>query len=374
MKKVKDHCLYLPHIFTLLCCFYTSTSYANSENAQDDNLIVNLYKDEDLSWLRFLPKMVDATPTFFPPESNEKIVPETNLTENQTWIDRRQKSIRNWADNTAHKIDGWFGDADPNKPASASLRIIIDNDWNKYDNYEVKPRIRGRIKLPTLERKLSVVFGDDSLDNEIENNIAITNGNPPSESDKAFDRKRIRDDNSSIALRWSEFSKRLPVDFDADLGLRSGDDLYARLKATKDWTLSHDFSVHAEQIYRYGIKSENYLRTNLEITHARPDHAFISNQFYLTYADKQYDDLTWDNRLYRQHQFFEGNRFNYGLYTGGYYNDNDLRLNSWGPFISWRQPVWREWFYVQGDLNYLDDQREDRSHYPRAFIRLEALF
>jgi len=42
--------------------------------------------------------------------------------------------------------------------------------------------------------------------------------------------------------------------------------------------------------------------------------------------------------------------------------------------VSWRQPVWREWFYVQGDLNYFNDRREDRSHFPSALVRLEALF
>jgi hypothetical protein len=50
------------------------------------------------------------------------------------------------------------------------------------------------------------------------------------------------------------------------------------------------------------------------------------------------------------------------------------RLNSWGPFMSWRQQLWREWFYVQGDLNYFNDHREDRSHYVSTFVRLEALF
>jgi hypothetical protein len=147
-----------------------------------------------------------------------------------------------------------------------------------------------------------------------------------------------------------------------------------RLKAQKDWTLDNDFSFHAEQIYRYGIDSENYLRTNLELTHARPDEAFISDQFSLTYADEQKDDLNWDNYMFRQHQFFQGNRFNYGLYTGGYLDDSDLRLNSWGPFVSWRQPLWREWFYVQTDINYFNDQRADHSHYLSTLLRLEALF
>ncbi len=328
----------------------------------------------DHRWLDYIPRMVDATPTLLPEESNTKTLPSTLETEDKAWADRKQKSIRHWADRTANRIDGWFGKTNPEKPAKATLRVILDNDWDRHDGYELKPRIRGKIDLPTLENKLSVVFGDDSLDNEIDNNIAIINENPSGDPDKEVDSKRIRDDNSSIALRWSQLSKNLPFELDADLGLRSGDDIYARLKAKKDWDLGGDFFVHAEQIYRYGIDSENYLRTNLELTHARPNQAFLSNQFYLTYADEQEDDLTWDNRTYRQHQFFQGNRFNYGMYVGGYVNNNDTRMNSWGPFVSWRQPVLREWFFVQGDLNYYNDDREDRSHYARALVRLEAIF
>ena len=334
----------------------------------------DLDAENSLGWINYIPRVIDGTPTIFPEQSNQKRLPTTLQTEDQSWADRKQKSIRHWTDRTAQRIDGWFGETDPNQPASATLRILLDNDWDQHDGYQFKPRIRGKIDLPTLERRFSLVFGDDSLDNELDDNIAITNENPTAHADRKVDGKQIRDDNSSIALRWSQMSKRLPFDLDADLGIRAGDDIYARLKAKKDWQLGNDFSFHAEQIYRYGINSENYLRTNLELTHARPNEAFISNQFYLTYADEQDDDLSWDNRIYRQHQFFHENRFNYGVYTGGYYNNDQLRLNSWGPFVSWRQPIWREWFYLQGDLNYFDDKREDRNHYVRTLVRLEALF
>lgn len=354
--------------------FESDLDTPEGQNSLPDSETIDHRAQQSWGWLQYIPKVVDATPTFLPEQSDQRLFEATESTEDLTWVDRKQKSIRNWADRTAQKMDNWFGETDPNDPAKATLRVIFDNRWDKHDGYEIKPRIRGKIDLPTLEKKVSVVFGDDSLDNEIENNIAITDENPANAADKKFDSERTRDANSSIALRWSELSKSLPFDMDADLGIRSGDDIYARLKATKDWQLSNDFSFHAEQIYRYGMDSENYLRTNLELTHARPGQAFLSNQFYLTYADEQDDDLTWDNRTYRQHQFFHGNTFNYGIYTGGYYNDSDLRLNSWGPFVSWRQPVWREWFFVQGDLNYYNDDREDHSHYPRALIRLEAIF
>jgi hypothetical protein len=219
-----------------------------------------------------------------------------------------------------------------------------------------------------------VVFGDDSLDNELNDNVAITNENPGNVPDRRLDRSRTRENNSSLALRWSELSKKLPFETDLDLGVRSGDDIYVRVKASRDWALHNDFSFHAEQIYRYGIDSENYLRTNLELTHARPNQPFLSNQFSLIYADEQDDDLRWNNYSFRQHQFFNAHRFSYGLYTGGYMNDTDLRLNTWGPYVSWRQPFLREWFFVQTDVNYLNDHREDRNHYLGAAVRLEAIF
>ena len=53
-----------------------------------------------------------------------------------------------------------------------------------------------------------------------------------------------------------KFLEKLPFETDADLGVRSGDDIYVRLKASRDWQLRNDFKFYAEQIYRYGIDSE----------------------------------------------------------------------------------------------------------------------
>ena len=353
---------------------YNSTWATSAESVTEQKNWPLPATDENFNLLYQLPSWIDAVPTFLPQQSDELMVRPILETADRTWVDRKQFQIRSWADDTSNKIDNWFGETDSEKPASATLRVIVDNSWNKYDGYEIKPRIRGRIKLPTLERQLSLVFGDDSLDNELDNNVAITNENPGNSNDKTLDRQQTRENNSSFALRWSEFSKYIPFKTDLDLGLRSGDDIYLRLKASKDWKLENDFSFHAEQIYRYGIDSKNYLRTNLELTHARPNQAFLSNQLNLTYSDNQDDDLTWDNSLFRQHQFFHENSFSYGIYTGGFLNNKDLRLNSWGPFISWRQPLWREWFYVQGNLNYMNDHRDDRSHFISTSIRFEALF
>ncbi|WP_374574614.1 hypothetical protein [Acinetobacter sp.] len=352
-----------------------SAASANEAAAPAQNAETSPAQDSTGQGILFqIPRVIDAVPTWLPEQSDQGITPPTDQTEDGTWSDRQQRGIRNWADRTANKMDNWFGEPDPNKPASATLRVIVDNRWNKHDGYDIKPRIRGKLKLPALERKVSLVFGDDSLDNELANSVAISNENAAGQPDKTVDGQRAKEDNSSLALRWSKLSKHIPFDTDLDLGVRSGDDIYLRLKAKKNWTLQNDFSLHAEQMYRYGVDSENYLRTNIELTHARPNQPILSNQLSLTYADAQDDDLNWDNFIFRQHQFFHGNTFSYGLYTGGFLDNKDLRLNSYGPFVSWRQPFVREWFFIQGDLNYLNDRRADRSHFIGASVRLEALF
>ena len=327
-----------------------------------------------LGWIDQIPNTIDRMPQILPSEANYPIVPEQKTTSNNSLVDQRQSKFSNSLQKRAHTIDGWFGTPNPNQPATASLRVMIDTLWNQHDEFTVKPRIRGRIKLPTLQERLSVVFGDDSLDNEIRDNIAITHENPTANPDKTFDRRQYRDDNASIALRWSAWKNSWQIDSDLDVGIRSGDDIYLRAKINKDWMLNNDFSTHAEQIYRYGLDSKDYLRTNLEIRHARPNHAFISDQFSLTYTDNDRQEFYWENRLFRQHQFFNENLFNYGIYTGGNIEDSTPELNAYGPFMTWRQPFMRDWFFIQSELTYYNNKGEDHDHHLGVLLRLETHF
>ncbi len=326
--------------------------------------------------LNVIPEAIDALPTVLPKESDTPIVRSQEETKDDSWTDTKHNHFRESLQRKAHKIDDWFGDTDPDKPAKASLRILLDTTWNKFDELEVKPRIRGKIKLPTLEKRFSVVFGDDTLDDEIRGNVAITNPNMATEPSKSFDQQTTRRENNSFALRWSEWLKTDLFDTDFDVGLRDGaKDVYGRLKVSRNWQLQNDFSTRAEQVYRYGSESQNYARTNLEIKHHREGEPFIADQAAITYADDSSDvGVTWENRLFRQHTFFHDNTFSYGLYTNGRAKDKDFHLNGYGPFVSWRQPFLRDWFFIQSDVSYYNDKDLDRSNYLSGFLRLEAIF
>lgn len=198
---------------------------------------------------------------------------------NSTWLDDTRDDAKNWLNHTAQHVDGWFGVSDLDEPAHASIRLMLDTHYNEYDGTTVKPRIRGRIKLPTLENRLSVMIGDDKLDLEHGGGIhndgrAITYGN------NAFNRRQNREDNTSLALRWSKFQNDIGVDTDADIGLRS-DDLYLKLHAQKSGILTIAFTPALSKCIATAPRANimPYPRLNLASPNPSIAHSSIAHTY-----------------------------------------------------------------------------------------------
>lgn len=299
---------------------------------------------------------------------------ETPQMESATsWIDQQRGHTKEFLSSTARHIDGWFGEGDPNKPARASLRVIVDGSWNRFDGAGIKPRVRGRLKLPSLENQLSVLVGDDELDDEPQDTSGLTREGKD-KNDPFFDKAQTRKDNTSLAIRWSKIKEK--TDIDADLGVRSKD-LFLRLKAQKNWQLPNDIKAEFEQVYRYGTHSKHTLSSTLYLSQPRSEHRSLVNRTNLHYTHKDRENLDWHNSLYQQHHYpvTHGQRvFSYGVYTGGPIEDKKPKLNTWGPYVSYRQPVWRDWFFVQADATYYKDKSAGRDHYLSLFSRLEMVF
>ena len=296
------------------------------------------------------------------------------LADGKNAINQVHDNIASGVDKTAEHINNWLGETEAQTPASASLRVMLDTHWNKDDGVAFKPRIRGRIKLPVLEEKISVVFGDERLDTEFSNHL---DAEPYTHNDKnkQFDYAQSRDENADLALRWSQLFKQLDIKTDTDIGIRSGSDLYLRLRAEKKWQHNTQLSSRAEQTYRYGIKSKHHFRSEYELRWQENQNRFINNEIGIEFNHNDGENnWTWDNHLYRQHYYSGSRSLNYGLYTAGGLNHQKHQLNSYGPFISWRQPVGYHWLFTQAELNYLNNKDEHRNHRLGAFLRIEALF
>lgn len=294
--------------------------------------------------------------------------------ENNTWVDKKHTSISDTLDEWANDINNWLGETDPNDPASASLRVMMDSQWNRHDKFTFKPRVRGKIKLPVLKKHLNVVFGDDELDNEIRDKTHTRGLYRDIERNKHYNSREARDSNASIALRWSDNIKALGIETDLDGGIRSGDDVFGRLRISKDWDITERFNTRLEQIYRYGSNSKHYLRTNLENKYNETETTFIMNHTHFEYRHDLDEERSWGHSLYRQHNFKELSRISYGLSVGGRLDSNLSKLNHWGPFVNYRQPIWRKWLFIQPEISFYNDRDKDRSHYINTYVRLEAIF
>lgn len=298
---------------------------------------------------------------------------ETTETEN-TWADQQRSSIRSKLHDWSNGINDWLGETDPNKPASTSLRVMLDNQWNKHDRFSYKPRVRGKIRLPVLKKHVSVVFGDEDLENQArdKNHVGQNYRNLP--RDRNYDSRQARNDNASIGLRWSNEIKRLGIESDLDGGIRSGGDIFGRLRLSKTWDITDNFGTRLEQIYRYGTNSKHYLRTNLENRYIDSENTFIMNHTFLQYTHDVDEETGWGNSFYRQHNFTPLKRLSYGIFMGGRFDKGYSKFNTYGPFISYRQPIFRNWVFIQPEISFYNDKDKDRNHFINTFMRLEVIF
>lgn len=220
-----------------------------------------------------------------------------------------------------------------------------------------------------LIQELMAVFGNDTL---------WKRATQPEQTYKAFGKKKKKTSSAQISATnplsasWATISTWMPFENDLDLGSNSENDVYVQFLAKKKWNLRHNISFDTEQIFRYGSTSRNYTETTLNLTQKMQDNTLFSNKFNVNKSENE--DYNWGNWTFQQFEFVKDNSLTYGIYSGGVYTKNDIRLNSWGPYISWRQPIWRDWIFMQNDLNFFNHIDDDPKHQLSVQINLEANF
>jgi hypothetical protein len=299
-----------------------------------------------------------------------------------TWLDQRHLMIHNYLHDQALKLDQMFGNTALKKPR-AQVRLLVDHAWDKHNGLDTSIRLRGSLRLPNATKRLRLMFGDDTLEEEQSvgvplNQVTKANGTPVGQAKTTPNLHDINDqalkDNASIALRWLG-SMRHGIRADYDLGVRSGTDIYIRTEAGKTWELDAESRALLDQTIRYGMNSRLYARTDLELQY-RPQT--IDPLFYHAALEYTQDDSErgwrWTHRISQQHAFAQQQVLSYGISVAGWMRGPELQLDSYGPWISYRQPFLRDWLFVRGDVNFFNDRPEHRDHYLSGFLRVEALF
>jgi hypothetical protein len=95
----------------------------------------------------------------------------------------------------------------------------------------------------------------------------------------------------------------------------------------------------------------------------------------VTYSQPdQAQGLSYSHRIARQYHLEHKQELSYGILAAGTLDGTNLNLDAYGPWVSYRQPFVRDWFFVRGDVNFFNDRLAHRDHYWSVLLRLEAVF
>lgn len=225
-----------------------------------------------------------------------------------------------------------------------------------------------------LIKELMATFGQDSL-------WERTQKNYPKEIKKfGKSKKKTKVTPKAVSLTnpltasWNTLSSLLPFSNGLDLGANSDSDVYVQFLAQKKWVLQHHLNVDTQQIFRYGATSKNYSETNLNLNQTLRDNTMFSSQFNL--SKSQDEDFAWKNYTFHQLSFPTKDKLTYGVFSTGVYEKEkkDMKVSQWGPYFSWRRPLWRNWLYIQNDLNYTDDLNDQHGYHLSYQMTFEANF
>ncbi len=290
------------------------------------------------------------------------------------WVDQAHDTVSDSLQGTAEKLDSLFGSSPEGETADAKMRILIDNSWNKYDDYTIKTRFRGRVRLPALEDRLHLVFGDDRLDESLKAPNELLSEKQVNPSGKTLSYKQVKEDNDSIGLQWKLHKEETSWRTRVGLGLRTSGDIYAKLKTSNTWQYSEDTQFNYRFLYRLGTKSKHEVQNTFNLQYAPYEQPVTSNQLRVTYKNNEIETWEWGNSLSRKHAINDHSWYNYGVYLGGDIADQQATINTYGPFVGAYYNLYEDWLFVQGELTYYNNKKEDRKHHLGALLRFEAKF
>lgn len=171
-----------------------------------------------------------------------------------------------------------------------------------------------------------------------------------------------------------DVSKVLPFQSNLDLGSNSTSDVYVQVSAAKSWPLFANWNLDTSQTFRYGAQSKNYSETDFNFSQKSTSSDLMSNQLSVikTY-ESQYN---WSDKLFMKKKLWLDYQLTYGLYTSGLYNKDkkEVELQSWGPYLGWRLPLWRTWLYLDNDISYYKDTTSSDGYNFNVNLQLEAIF
>lgn len=273
------------------------------------------------------------------------------------WVDYQHCVVSGRTVATALWFDDLFGDWHEDE-ASLLLRLIAEAGWDEEGGPATNLRLRGSAELPNAFTRLRLVISDDDADE----------AEPEGEVSEALGDFR---DSASVALRWIPFSG-LGFKTDVDVGVRSTPEAYVRWRLRQQWLIGSENLLRAGQTFRYGSERRGESVSQLQAERALDaDSTLRLATAWRIEEEDTASGFAWSHGLSLQHAVGDDGSLSYGWSVGGITRPHYQRERH-GPWLVWRQSLWRDWLFYEIEPRITYYRRLDWDDVPSLVLRLEA--
>lgn len=278
----------------------------------------------------------------------------------QGWVDYQHCVYSEQTTASARWFDELFGELS-DEQAGMVVRVISEVGWDEENGWSSHAGIRASADLPNAKARLRLVIEDEGQEELTE----AQRSNPQV--------LRESRDNASLALRWIPLESA-GIRSDVDVGIRSGPDIFTRLRLRKQWGLT-DYSVmKLGQTFRYGTESHGVSTSQLQLERAMGSRSVLRFSNVFRYEeDRHPNGFIWTHGLSMSHVIEQDTSLSYGISIGGHTRP-DYRKESYGPWLVWRQSIWRDWIYYEIEPRLTRYRGVGWDTVPSLLLRLEAQF
>lgn len=281
-----------------------------------------------------------------------------------SWLDKTHTKLSHSLCNQAVSIDRFFGNFEEYTDTQVRSFVRIRNEisWQNLSgiNARFKPRVRAKLRLPTIENQLNLLLTDDPIDedNSITNDIE-QNNEPVGDGE-----------NFSTALRWTN-QNNTQVNTDFDVGARFNDGIngfvrtrFRYIKALNQFNL---LRIRQELFWRNqeGFGESTLLR--FQFFHSAEFSTESNSQATFSESSKGID---WSQRISLYQQIDPKRAISYNLLAIGYTRPVFL-TEDYGISLRYRKNIYRDWLFAELEPELAWPIENNRNITQRIIFRLE---
>jgi len=277
----------------------------------------------------------------------------------KSWVDSGRDRLVHTADDLANWADGFFGNpqSDLEATATSRLRLRPEFRWDESDGEDWKLRATGRLHLPQVDRRLSLVFFGDDGDAEAE----------------FYDPALSGDGDSSAGLQY-EVARRKAHRVDLLAAMKSGPKgkVSARYRYQSHLWKKGRFRFSQEAFWIGGDGFGTLGRVDIDRRSGRDTLIRWANK---AEYDEESEGVEWSSRLARIKRLNEKSAFRLFAFVRGETDPSLLESRGFG--AAYRHRFLRDWIYWEVEPRYAWRKQRtfaDREGAASVRLRLEILF